>query len=112
MEKQRVAIRRRRHDDLAGDNAARAIVHDRLLTEAGREPLRNEAGDEIACATDRRSDNAQRSRRELLRIQRAAERGRADRQSRDQATQHRIFSAGDKLDPQVYRRIDRIVRET
>ena len=49
------------------------------------------AGDKIGGPADRGSHDAHRARREFLRIHRAAGRGSADRQNRNQATAHRMF---------------------
>ena len=92
VEEQRVAIGRRRHDDLGGDDTGRAVVDDYLLAEAGREPLGNESGDEVGRTADRRSDDAQRPGRELLRIRCTAERDSAGWENREQTTGHRAES--------------------
>src|SRR5262245_64158757 len=69
-QEERVAIRGRTHDRLRGDIAAgaRSVFYDKLLTKSLREPLADQASDDVgAAASGKAGDDAHRPRRIGLR---------------------------------------------
>ena len=67
VEQHRVAVGRRFRDHVARDDAAAAVLHDDLLAERCRQPLRDEPRDEVAAAAGLGRHDAHGFGREVLR---------------------------------------------